>query len=117
MAQLTAFVQASSQLEFDRRSAERHATEWEALTRPLDTADGIGWGAAIRDISTTGIGLSLCYPFRAGTYLAVDIHGPEGLTRSLLTRVVHAHDQFDGTWHVGCEFVKPLVDSALKLLV
>lgn len=117
MTQLSAFVRAPSQVELDRRGAERHTTDGEALARQLDAANGIFWGAVIRDISSTGIGLRICYPFHAGTYLAIDIHGPNGLTHGLLARVVHAHDQADGAWHVGCEFVKPLSASELDLLV
>jgi hypothetical protein len=83
----------------------------------LEAGDAIYWGATVRDISISGIGLTLCFPFRAGTYLAIDLQEHGGATRSLLTRVVHALDQPDGTWHIGCEFVKSLSDSELELLV
>lgn len=111
MPQLSALVQRSSRLDFERRLAERHASSQEALTRPLHAADALAWGATVRDISATGIGLTLCYPFRAGTYLAVDVQEPGGGVQTLLTRVIHAHDLSDGTWHVGCEFVKPLSEA------
>lgn len=117
MPQLTALVRPSSHSDFDRRVAERRATHKEALTRPLETNDTIAWGALVRDISTTGVGLTLCFPFHAGTYLAVDLPSPGGAFRSVLTRVVHAQDQADGTWQVGCEFVKPLSESELDLVV
>jgi hypothetical protein len=97
--------------DFERRSATRHAVAVEALTRPLEGQDAIWWGATVRDLSTTGIGLTLCFPFRPGTYLAVDLLGPLGGNRTLVTRVIHARDLADGTWHVGCEFVKPLADE------
>lgn len=103
--------------EAERRDAIRYPVNMEALSRPLDGQDTIWWGATVRDISSTGIGLSLCYPFRAGTYLAVDVQGPGPGNRTLLTRVVHARDQADGTWHVGCEFVKPLTDDDVDLLI
>ena len=35
---------------------------------------------------------------------------------SQLVRVVHVADQSDGTWLLGCEFVKPLSDAELKAL-
>ncbi len=89
----------------------------EALSRPLDGEDTIWWGATVRDVSATGIGLSLCYPFRLGTFLAVDMQGPGGGSRTLLTRVVQARDQADGTWHIGCEFVKQLTDSDVELMI
>jgi PilZ domain len=117
MSQLTALVQPSSRIDFERRIAERRASKQETLTRPLRTADALCWGATVRDISATGIGLTLCYPFCAGAYLAVDVQEPGGRVRTLLTRVVHAQDLPDGTWHVGCEFVTPLSDGSLEMMV
>jgi hypothetical protein len=117
MAQLTALVQPSSHLDFERRIADRHASKQEALTRQLQASGALSWGATVRDISASGIGLTLCYPFCAGTYLAVDVQEPGGGSRTFLTRVVHAQDLPDGTWHVGCEFVKSLSDSDLELMV
>src|SRR5262245_20355250 len=102
MPQLTALVRSSSRPNLERRASERQASNREAITRPLDAADAITWGAAVRDISPQGLGLTLCYPFRAGAYLAVEITDAVGRFRTLLTRVVHAQDQADGTWHVGC---------------
>ncbi|MCI0377090.1 MAG: PilZ domain-containing protein [Gemmataceae bacterium] len=101
----------------ERRAAERRPVTLEALSRPMDVQDALWWGATVRDISAKGIGLSLCYPFKAGTYLAVDLQIPKGTRGILLTRVVHARDQADGMWHVGCEFVKQLTDSELELLI
>jgi hypothetical protein len=89
MQQLSALVQRSSRLDFERRLAERHASSQEALTRPLHAADALAWGATVRDISATGV-------------------------KTMLTRVIHAHDLADGTWHVGCEFVKSLSEAAWK---
>jgi hypothetical protein len=97
--------------EFERRASSRRDAAMEALSRPVEGQDAIWWGATVRDLSTTGIGLTLCFPFRPGSFLAVDLLGPLGGNRTLLTRVIHTRDQADGTWHVGCEFVKPLADQ------
>src|SRR5438067_7610999 len=94
-------VSSAALLELERRSATRHAVSMEALSRPLEGQDAIWWGATVRDLSTTGIGLTLCFPFRPGTFLAIDLLGPLGGNRTLLSRVVHARDLTDGTWHVG----------------
>ena len=118
--QTSALVQplsARALADAERRAALRHPVNMEALSRPLDGQDGIWWGATVRDMSTTGIGLALCYPFRPGTYLAIDLQGPAGTGRTLLTRVIQVHDQTDGTWHVGCEFVKHLTESDVDLLI
>ena len=110
-------VQHGALAEFERRSAVRHSVALEALSRPLDGQDAIWWGATVRDLSNIGIGLSVCFPFRPGTYLAIDLQGPGTITRTLLTRVIHARDQVDGTWHVGCEFVRPLAEEEIEPLI
>ena len=105
---LAALVQplgARARADFERRSACRERVALEAMTRPLEGQDAIWWGATVRDLSATGIGLTLCFPFRPGTYLAVDLAEPSGGTRTYLIRVVHARDLADGTWLVGGEFV------------
>ena len=101
-----------SRLEFEKRVAERHDCNLDATTHPLDSVDTLAWGATIRDVSRTGVGLTVCYPFRAGTYLAVDLKGT-----TVLSRVVHVRDRADGTWQVGCEFIKPLSESEVDRLL
>jgi hypothetical protein len=110
-------VSACAIADLERRSRARQSVAREALSRPFEGEDAIWWGATVRDLSSTGIGLTLCFPFREGTYLAVDLLGPLGGNRTLLTRVAHARDLADGTWHVGCEFVKALTDSQLELII
>jgi hypothetical protein len=102
---------ARARADFERRSTNRERVVLEALTRPLDGQDAIWWGATVRDISATGIGLTLCFPFRPGTFLAVDLTEPGG-NRTYLIRVVHARDLADGTWLVGGEFVQKRADGS-----
>lgn len=108
-----------SRHDFERRVAERHDCALDATTHPLEATDTLAWGATVRDVSRTGVGLAVCFPFRAGTYLAVDLHGrsPGQPARTMLTRVAHVRDHGDGTWHVGCEFVKPLTQDEFEKLV
>jgi hypothetical protein len=101
----------------EKRASVRHICTVEATSHPLDTGDAICWGATVRDISTGGLSLSLCFPFKLGTHLAVDLQGVNGLSRTLLTRVTHVHDQADGTWLLGCEFIKPLSGTELEILI
>ena len=118
MSQGTApFQSYPAPTHIERRVSVRHLSGMEAMSRPLDVQDTISWGATVRDISAGGIGLMVCYPFRRGTYLAVDLLGTNGALRTLLTRVIHTEDLPDGTWLVGCEFVKPLTDSDLELMI
>lgn len=100
----------------ERRASVRHVCDKEALSRPLELPDAISWGAKIQNISLGGLGLLLCYPFKPGTFLAVDLQVGQLASRTLLVRVVHVTDQADGTWSVGCEFAAPLNEEELAAL-
>jgi hypothetical protein len=101
----------------DKRTDERHLCSLEATSHPLEVGETLSWGAQVTDISQGGLRISLCYPFRLGTYLAVDLQSPTGMVRTLMVRVVHVHDQRDGQWRLGCEFVKPLSESDMELFL
>ena len=101
----------------ERREAPRQACSLEATSHTLENSDTLSWGAVVHDISPSGVGITLCYPFRPGTYLDVELQATKGMIRSLMVRVVNVHDQTDGTWRLGCEFVKPLTESDMDLLV
>jgi|ERR1043165_696510 hypothetical protein len=99
------------------RVAVRHGCSVEATSQLLDDVETISWGAVVDNISTGGIGVTLCYPFRPGTLLAVDLHAANGMVRTVLVRVVHVNDRCDGAWHLGCEFVKPMTESTMEMLI
>jgi hypothetical protein len=101
----------------DRRVAERYAVALEATSHALESNETLSWGAVVQDISTTGVGLTLCYPFRPGTYLAVEIPTLSGTMRTMLVRVVRVDDQRDGMWRLGCEFIKPLTESDMDVIL
>lgn len=94
--------------DFDKRCSARQECTLEATSRPVEVPDSVCWGGTVQDVSAGGLGLAICYPFSPGTHLAIDLVTPAGKHRALLARVVHVHDQADGTWLLGCEFVKPL---------
>ncbi len=96
----------------EQRAAERHPCRLEAVSCALDAPETLCWGATVENVSAGGMGLSLCYPFKPGTYLAVTVQNTE--TRTLLGRVVHVEDQADGTWFIGCELVKQ-IDNVVEL--
>ncbi len=101
-----------SQEYVDRRTSARHSCRLEAVLRPHESGDALFWGATLLDRSEGGCGLAVCYPFRPGTYLTIDIQDPADAPTTLLARVVHVNDRRDGTWFVGCEYVKPPPDKA-----
>jgi hypothetical protein len=95
---------------YDRRAAVRHACQLEVLPSALEPPEAITWGAVVENLSRTGVGLRLCYPFKPGTHLAVELRAG-GVKRTFITRVVRASDLPDGAWLVGCEFTAPLDDD------
>ncbi len=110
-------VRGTAVRKADRRAAVRTDCSVEATSQALDEVETISWGAVVEDISVTGLGITLCYPFRAGTYLAVDMDSAGGVVRTVLVRVVHVRDRHDGAWHLGCEFVKPLSQTEVDMLI
>jgi hypothetical protein len=101
----------------ERRNGDRQACSLEATSRSIEVAEMVSWGAVVSDLSAGGVGITLCYPFRPGTYLAIELQSPSGKLRTLMVRVLHVHDQPDGQWRLGCEFVKPLTESDMKLFL
>jgi hypothetical protein len=101
----------------ERRSVDRHVCSLEATSHPVEGGETLSWGAMVNDISASGVGITLCYPFRPGTYLAVELQSQEGMVRTLMVRVVNVHDQPDGQWRLGCEFIKPLTQSDMDLFL
>jgi hypothetical protein len=100
----------------ERRASVRHVCSVEAVSRPLESPDALCWGARVKDISAGGVSLMLCYPFKPGASLAVDLHA-QSRVGTLLVKVVHVSEQDDGTWLLGCEFAAPLSDTELKALL
>src|SRR6476660_402510 len=91
-------VRATALDSIDKRHAARRPTTVAGVTRPTEPLNGLSWGAIVKDISPTAVGLCVCFPFRPGTYLVVDLEGKEKLPpRSLLARVANVRDLKDGT--------------------
>jgi len=99
----------------ERRASVRHVCDLEAVSRPLESPDALCWGARVKSVSTRGMALVLCYPFKAGALLAVEMTH-QRQPGSQLVKVVHVADQSDGTWLLGCEFVNPLSEAELTAL-
>lgn len=103
--------------DIDRRTATRHACSLEATSHCAEPGQALSWGAMVNDISMGGVNVTLCYPFRPGTFLAVELQTPNGMVRTLMVRVLHVHDRADGMWDLGCEFIKPLTESDMDLII
>jgi PilZ domain len=103
--------------DMERRAAERRLCSLEATSHAIEPGPALSWGAVVNDISPAGLSVTLCFPFRPGTFLAVDLQSESGMVRMLMVRVQNAHDQVDGRWRLGCEFIKPLSESDMEQLV
>jgi hypothetical protein len=111
-------IRGANLVDIEKRHAERQTCLIDAMSRPLEPGDGMGWGGTVTDISPGGLKLGLCFPFSPGTYLSVDLQSHTcAVGRSLVCRVVHVHDHMDGTWTLGCELLQPLAASTAELLV
>jgi hypothetical protein len=116
MTQVPASVQVvpGSGVSLEQRSSQRHPSGLEAVSCPLDAPETLCWGATVQNVSAGGIGLTLCYPFKPGTYLAINVQTSNNPC-TLLGRVIHVSDQADGAWFIGCELVKQ-IENVVELL-
>jgi len=109
----TILVHPIAALESDRRRADRLHCRLDATVHTHESLVALSWGAAVRDISRTGIGLTLCFPFPVGTYLALDLQArrSDHSVTPVYSRVAYCRDKNDGSWYVGCEFMRSLTKT------
>ena len=107
-----------SEVEYERRQNKRFDCELDATTHSVNDQNSLVWGASVHNISRTGIGLTVCFPFSPGTALALDLHGSNREQRAaILSRVINVRDQNDGSWHVGCQFLEPFSEGEVESLL
>jgi PilZ domain len=99
----------------DRRASERYPCSLRSDCHPLAGERTDSWRAQVQNIATGGIGLMLKRRFEPRTVLVIGLENPEqGFARTMLARVVHAAAQGDGTWYVGCAFLRELGEDDLR---
>ena len=100
----------------ERRASVRHPAALTSLCRAIGGPIGIRWLARVRDLSTLGIGLVAPQRLQPGTLLEIDLKAPSGSqVRTPLARVVHAEEEGNGTWAIGCAFAAELSPAELRL--
>ena len=110
--------QAKKEPQEDNRGRVRHRCKIETFCRSNGRGSGVGWLADVRDISATGIGLTLRRRFDPGAVLLVELTSTtDDSTRLLPVTVIHATEADDGRWVVGCSFPRTLSDAELAALV
>src|SRR5260370_11646477 len=73
--------------------------------------------AKVRDLSRKGISLLLAEFFEPGQHLIVELPSKTQAASAVPARVVHALDQQDGCWLLGCAFSRPLSDPHYQALL
>ena len=102
----------------ERRGAKRYRCSSIALARLHLVGSGTNVEAWACNLSEEGVGLNLPYPLEVGVTLAIRMRGCQPVPAVVMpAKVVHATKQADGTWRIGCEFVRPLDPETLDALL
>jgi PilZ domain len=97
-----------------RRTARfecRRTNRWR-LFATTECSSGEG---TVHDISVDGISLRVNSELRPGLFLDLTLAGDGAKGSSVLVRVRRVTPQADGTWIVGCTFVKKLSQEELRV--
>jgi hypothetical protein len=78
-------------------------------------SERVMWAEA-RDVCPDGIGLVLPSRFEPGAILDLEFRGVQ-FPRAVVAGVVHATQQPDGTWWIGCKFARPLTGDEVHMLL
>jgi hypothetical protein len=108
-------VVATEKSSVERRGAIRFAAEGRVSCHPAGCRPGEQWVGKVRDVSRTGIGLSMPRRWERGTILILEIEpvGDSG-PRSLCACVIHATPQADSNFLVGCAHGGDLTEEELQ---
>ena len=103
----------------ERRASVRHASTMEASHHPIAVpAVGPSCPARIGDVSLGGLALVVGHPSEPGVRLSVVPEVlPQSLAPALEVRVLRAEPHGDGLWLAGCEFLTPLTEDELNVLL
>lgn len=99
------------------RVYERHGCEVPTSCKPA-SAHEARWDATIRDVSQTGVRLTLRRRFEPGSSLAIEVPGTADLEAyTVFAKVVHVRQVPGGSYALGCRFVSELSeDEVCRLL-
>jgi PilZ domain len=100
----------------ERRRAVRFECQRRNSWRLFATTTCSSGQGTVNDISVSGISLSVDSALRPGMFLDLSLASPdgEGFSQPMLVRVRRVTPQADGSWLVGCKFVKKLTEEELR---
>ena len=100
----------------DSRHYERHTCHVETACKPA-AVNEMRWLATLRDLSRSGVKLSLRRRFEPGAGLAIEVPEAPGLEAyTVFAKVVRAQAEAGG-WALGCKFVSELSDDEVRRLL
>jgi len=101
-----------------RRKVERFRCPIASLGKLQFPDSGNRIDVWVKNLSKGGIGINLDQSLEFGTEIIVSLKSSDQKTCfQKKSRVVHATQEVDGTWRVGCEFYTELSDEELDALL
>ena len=110
---VNALLQGTERCVAVRFASTRNLSGGSIITSVKDGVD-TAWIATIRDVSRTGMALTISQHFDPGALLTVEQSAPSQGVFRVSVRVVRATPEKKGRWAIGCVFVTP--DSEENLL-
>jgi hypothetical protein len=98
-----------------RRAWLRFRSEQDVACTKEET--NTGWLGRVRDISSGGMALTSKQRFEPGTVLMVELETRAGWPRRLFVQVIHATQDREDRWIIGCAFASPLSEEELRKLL
>lgn len=100
--------------------AKRKPVGLEAYCRSVASVKDDPWPARVRDLSSGSIGLLLTRRFEPGTLLVIELEKKkqdQSLSHTLVGRVVHATQNTNGGWMLGCTLANKIAEDDLQDLL
>jgi hypothetical protein len=98
-----------------RRKAERYRRSISTTWRPFGMSTSEWWVGTVWDLSTAGLSLVVRTPPPSGNYLDVSLQTVgDAAPLARVVRVRRVVPRPDGSWLVGCSFVRPLCAEDLQ---
>ena len=108
-------------LKIEWRARLRFPNEQDIICHPVTIGPqgkpAVVWPGKVRDVSPAGIGLSMSQRFEPGAELIAELSTKPDATLLLPVRVVHATQDENGLWIIGCEFMFPLTEDERRTLL
>src|SRR5262245_30296550 len=108
----------SDQSAADKRRSRRYACVLEAICRGETTKFSPAWPVRVVDVSKHGIGIQASEAIEVGTRLMINLFdASETSYPSLQVCIIREAVQVGDAWVMGAQFVDPLTDEQLDLML